>query len=322
MLHPMMDLIRTPLLMAGRVSTAVACALCIDACASSENPPQDPAKKLWSEQMQSATSARQQGQLEVAEGHLRAAMSTAEGAGRNRLQARATEGIAQLKAAQGEVTEADKLFRQTLNLQMAGLESADIPGHDVLITLGALGDLNMSRNRVAEARAYYDEILQLGRNGWVQLSPRDPSLAYTLDGLARVHEALGEHGIADTLTSRATAIKYFAQGYHQFVVGQYTQAQDMLQRALALQERSLGGTHPDVAYTCAILAQIYDVQDMANKAVPLYERAIELYDESGDHAHAAVTLENLAVALAKGNRAADAASARKRARRLLESGTG
>lgn len=62
-------------------------------------------------------------------------------------------------------------------------------------------------------------------------------------------------------------------------------------------ERSLGSDHVDVAESCSNLAILYNQRGDTSKALPLYERALKIYEKSygPNHAEVAHTLTDLAV---------------------------
>lgn len=78
--------------------------------------------------------------------------------------------------------------------------------------------------------------------------------------------------------------------------GQYTQAEPLLQRALAIYEKNLGPDHPDIATTLNHLARIYQDQGRYRDAEPLLRRALAIDEamSNSDHLSTATTLHNLA----------------------------
>ncbi|MGH6847493.1 MAG: tetratricopeptide repeat protein, partial [Methylocella sp.] len=64
-----------------------------------------------------------------------------------------------------------------------------------------------------------------------------------------------------------------AAGKIDYVVGRYSEAEPLFQRALAIWEKALGPEHPDVATSLNNLALLYDAQGQYVQAEPLYRRA-------------------------------------------------
>src|SRR5579863_7225205 len=77
--------------------------------------------------------------------------------------------------------------------------------------------------------------------------------------------------------------------------GNYGQALTLYKRALAVQEKSLGPAHPDVAATLNNLAVIYQDEYLDAQAEPLYEQALAIWEKiPGADAQAASCMSNLA----------------------------
>jgi len=60
----------------------------------------------------------------------------------------------------------------------------------------------------------------------------------------------------------------------------YTDAEPLLQRALAIREKALGPGHPDVATSLDNLAELYRAQGAYERALPLYERALAIWEKA------------------------------------------
>lgn len=67
--------------------------------------------------------------------------------------------------------------------------------------------------------------------------------------------------------------------------GQYAQAEPLLTRALAINEKPLGLDHPDVALSVVNLAQLRVVQGQLEKAGPLYRRALAIRKRAPGPSH-------------------------------------
>jgi tetratricopeptide (TPR) repeat protein len=82
---------------------------------------------------------------------------------------------------------------------------------------------------------------------------------------------------------------------------QYTQAEPLLERALAIREEVLGPKHPDTAQSLNNLALLYDAQGKYEEAEPLYERAVAILEEvlGPKHPNTIVVRQNYATLLQK-----------------------
>ncbi|MBZ5712976.1 serine/threonine-protein kinase [Nannocystis pusilla] len=78
--------------------------------------------------------------------------------------------------------------------------------------------------------------------------------------------------------------------------GDYAEAQALLERVLAMDEKLLGPEHPHVANTLNNLANVHWATRAYAEARPLYERALAIHEKTlgSDHPHLATTLNNLA----------------------------
>ncbi|HEY9869934.1 MAG TPA: tetratricopeptide repeat protein, partial [Candidatus Obscuribacterales bacterium] len=92
----------------------------------------------------------------------------------------------------------------------------------------------------------------------------------------------------------------------------YDQAEPLYQRALAIREKSLGADHVDVGTSLRYLADVYLMQKKFAQAEPLYVRAIEIFDRTGNPQLAEV-LENYASLLKATHRDEEAAKIKARA---------
>src|SRR5437667_998388 len=78
--------------------------------------------------------------------------------------------------------------------------------------------------------------------------------------------------------------------------GKFPEAVPLLQRALAIREKTLGPEHPDVAASLDNLAGLYRVQGKYREAEPLYRRALAIEERTlgREHPVVAASLDNLA----------------------------
>ena len=84
-----------------------------------------------------------------------------------------------------------------------------------------------------------------------------------------------------------------ARAAHQ--AGKYSDALTLYKHALAIQEKMLGPSHPDVAITLNNLAVIYQDEYLDSQAEPLYKQALAIWEKTpGADAQAANCMANLA----------------------------
>jgi CHAT domain-containing protein len=90
--------------------------------------------------------------------------------------------------------------------------------------------------------------------------------------------------------------------------GRYAEAEPLYRRALAVDEKSLGPDHPDVARDLNNLAGVYNSQGRYAEAEPLDRRALAIREKAlgPNHPDVAISLSNLAAAFADQGRFADA----------------
>ena len=95
-------------------------------------------------------------------------------------------------------------------------------------------------------------------------------------------------------------------------------------RALAIREKALGASHPDVAQTLNNLAVVYQEQGKYADAEGLYKRALAIYEKAlgEDHPDVAQTLNNLADVYQEQGKYADAEGLHQRALAIKEKALG
>jgi tetratricopeptide (TPR) repeat protein len=64
--------------------------------------------------------------------------------------------------------------------------------------------------------------------------------------------------------------------------GQYTQAEPLYKRSLAISEKALGPDHPRVAASLNTLASLYDAQGRYAEAEPLSKRSLAIREKAAD----------------------------------------
>src|SRR5262245_241521 len=85
-------------------------------------------------------------------------------------------------------------------------------------------------------------------------------------------------------------------GMYLYERAMYTEAEPLIQRALAIKEKALGPEHPSVAATLNHLAELYQEQSKYEEARPLYNRSLAINEKAlgAEHPSVATTLNNLA----------------------------
>jgi tetratricopeptide (TPR) repeat protein len=122
------------------------------------------------------------------------------------------------------------------------------------------------------------------------------SLGQSLYGQGRYREAAEKFREANALRDDdASVINYLGIALHQ--AGHYAEAEPLLNRALAISEKSLGSNHSNTATSLNNLADLYVSQGKYAEAEPLFKRAIAISERSlgADHPETAMSLGNLAL---------------------------
>ncbi len=104
----------------------------------------------------------------------------------------------------------------------------------------------------------------------------------------------------------------------------YKEAEHLMQRALEIDEASLGKDHPDVARDLNNLAALYQDTNRLKEAEPLMQRALKI-DEAffgKDHPNVAIRLNNLALLYKATNRLKEAEPLMQRALEIWETSLG
>jgi tetratricopeptide (TPR) repeat protein len=104
----------------------------------------------------------------------------------------------------------------------------------------------------------------------------------------------------------------------------YAEAEPLYRRALAIDENSLGPTHPHVAIVLSDLGWLLQSTNRAAEAEPLYHRALTIEEKNHGFAHSNVAscLNNLAQLLRETNRLAEAEPLYRRALAITEQSYG
>jgi tetratricopeptide (TPR) repeat protein len=104
----------------------------------------------------------------------------------------------------------------------------------------------------------------------------------------------------------------------------FSEAEPLMRRALAIDERSHGPDHPDVARDLNNLAQLLQATNRLGEAEPLMRRALAIDEQSSgpDHPAVAIRLNNLALLLQATNRLDKAEPLFRRALAIAERSSG
>ena len=181
----------------------------------------------------------------------------------------------------------------------------------------------------------YQRALAINENA---LGKYHPSVAITLDNLARLYKTQGKYEEALSLYQRALAVNENTLGNaHPSVAttlnnlaalyraqGKYEQALQLYQRSLVISEKALGTAHPDVASTLNNLALLYDTQGKYEQALPLHQRALSIREKAlgNSHPHVAIALNNLAGSYGAQGKYEQALSLHQRALSIREKALG
>lgn len=107
-------------------------------------------------------------------------------------------------------------------------------------------------------------------------------------------------------------------------INRLSEAEPLMRRALAIDEKNYGAEHPNVGIHLANLAQLLQATNRLNEAEPLMRRALSNAEKSygGEHPYVASHLNNLAVLLQGTNRLSEAEPLIRRALTIDEKSFG
>ncbi|MEC4850779.1 MAG: CHAT domain-containing tetratricopeptide repeat protein, partial [Jaaginema sp. PMC 1079.18] len=107
--------------------------------------------------------------------------------------------------------------------------------------------------------------------------------------------AIREQAFGEDHPSVATSLNDLAALYQR--MGNYSEAEPLVQRALAIREQAFGEDHPSVATSLHNLAALYQNMGNYSEAEPLYQRALAIREQASgrNHLDVARTLNGLAV---------------------------
>jgi tetratricopeptide (TPR) repeat protein len=106
--------------------------------------------------------------------------------------------------------------------------------------------------------------------------------------------------------------------------GQYSEAEPILERVLAIREKALGSDHPDTATSLNNLAMLYEKQGRYQEAIPLLERSLTICERvlGADHPDTIISLNNVAIGYVSQGRYKEAVPLLERALAVREQSLG
>lgn len=212
--------------------------------------------------------------------------------------------LATIYQKQGRYTEAEPLFRRSLQLREQHLG----PTHpEVSTALNNLALLYQAEGRYCEAEPLFQRALALDEQVY---GPRHLEVATDLHNLAGLYQDQGRYDEAEALYLRSLAIDERFYGVeHPDVAtdlhslaglyqdqGRYDEAEMLYLRSLKLRQRP--GIDPlELARSLNNLATLYRVQGRYEEAADLYRRSLEIRRQQlgDDHPDVATSLNNLAL---------------------------
>lgn len=296
-----------------------ACALAgLVSCA--ESSPDDAAtreQKPWETAAQSAEEHYRNQQFDQARAGFGQAMQLAQAAGDDHGRFAALEGLAASAAVGGDLATADSLYSILLTWQQGRVAIDSLSGITLVRTLGSLGEINLGLGRVSTAEACFERILQLDRDGTIDLRAEEPALAYVLHGLGQSRASQGNSAAADSLLGRALGLRMYGQGFSLYVGDDLEGAEDAWRKALAQQQQALG-IHEDGARTAHALGRLLALRGLSEEAAEQLRYAASTYAASGTApTHTAAVLQDLA-RLVQQTDPATADSLRRQAQQLRQ----
>ncbi len=268
-------------------------------------PERDVHDVAWERYMTAGSGAARQGNYAEAERQFSLARTEAEA--RDPLGPHMTGTLSSqafLHRTQGEYTEAESLFRQTLAIQESVLGSEH---PDLARSLGGLAFVYQDQGRYSEAEPLYKRVLAINEKAF---GLGDPRTATSLSNLAGLYKAMGHYDEAEPLHRQALAIDEETLGPNDLAVssnlrdlaglsqaqGKHAEAESLSKRALAIRETVQGSRGALVGSSLRDLAWLYAAQGRYAEAESLYKRALAIAEEPlhPDSAGVGEILDNLA----------------------------
>jgi CHAT domain-containing protein/tetratricopeptide (TPR) repeat protein len=207
--------------------------------------------------------------------------------------------------AQARYKEAERLSKRaaTIYEKLFGRDH-----HFTAVSLHILANVYKAQARYAEAEPLYKRALASREKA---LGRQHPEVVGNRADLADLYRLQGRNAEADAVLKRAPVSQgKTPEPSHQageadqlnkrvtelFQAGRFAEAEPLLKRVLAIQERALGPEHPETGATLNMLAVVYYSQARYTDAEPLSKRAVAIYEKlfGRDHHFTAVVLHTLA----------------------------
>lgn len=247
-------------------------------------------------------------------------------------EAKLYDNLASIAVVEGDYAEAQRQFRQALELR----RQAKGPSHHTLASLyDELGGALMHAGRYAEAEAEHRRALAMRRE---HLGSRHPDVAVTLNNLASALHHQGRFVEAERIYQDALAVQQEALGtdHPQTATtlgnlgntlkrqGRLDEAIASFRRTLAIRQQALGAEHPHVTVALTNLGSALERRGLLDEAETITRRALDRWERAHgpEHPNVALTLGNLAIVLFQQDRLAEAEPMFRRALALKQRSLG
>ena len=236
-------------------------------------------KTLGKEHQDTATTLSNLGRVLDLQGKYSETTGGGAGEDTKQLSARAQDLI-----DRGQYKEAETLHYRVVAIHEKTL-GKEHPG--TATSLSNLGNVLYLQGKAKEAEAIHRRVLALREK---VLGSEHPDTATSMNNLANVLQAQGKDELLSPSEARAQA---------QFNLQAFTETESLFRKALAIQERTLGPSHPATANTLNNLSTYLDRRGRPQEAEPLQRRALDILERSlgSLHPDTAAMLTTLAVML-------------------------
>ncbi|MBI4904166.1 MAG: tetratricopeptide repeat protein [Acidobacteria bacterium] len=202
--------------------------------------------------------------------------------------------------AEGKYAAAEKAYTGLLN--QVGSLGPDHPR--VITTTHNLGNLYHEMERFAEAEKLY----LTSTSAWERLGAAGSQyMVRALINLAALYAHAGQFAQADRVYRRLDALvvgsdtadagRYYQEAaYLHFRRGNYSQAETLCRKALAVFEKVPGGQNPDVAATLNNLGMIRMTTNRPDEALPFFEQALAIWETTAGRDNPAVIVPLINIA--------------------------
>jgi len=200
----------------------------------------------------------------------------------------------------GQYKEAETLHFRVVTIHEKTLGKE----HPVTATsLSNLGNVLYLQGKFKEAEAVHRRVLAIREK---VLGAEHPDTATSMNNLANVLQEQGKDEMLSPSETRAQA---------RFNLQVYTETENLFRKALAIQERTLGPSHPATANTLNNLSTYLDRRGRPEEAEPLQRRALDILEKSlgSLHPDTAAMLTTLAVMLDRQGKLSEAEASYRKA---------